>query len=299
MAQSAVSRSKKNRSRAAEPQTPDQYQIARDAIWKPGDLGYASREQTEPKITRPSLLNLASEPLRAALEFFAYQCMEGNTGESGDGHPVVIFPGLATSGTAVEPLRKFCAAAGYAAYDWNYGVNIGPRGDVDTWLAELVSHVEKILGPHKAKATLIGWSLGGFYAREIAKVIPRRVRRVITIGTPFNGGTEHTNVGWLAKLVNSAQSAPLSQAMNARLIEDPPVATTSIYSRQDGIVAWRTCQHERSGGLHEDIEVNGSHLGMGWNPAVLRVVADRLAQTPNRIRAVSAPPWRRLELSRV
>jgi hypothetical protein len=126
--------------------------------------------------------------------------------------------------------------------------------------------------------SLVGWSLGGIYAREIAKKLPDGVRQVITIGTPFAGtGGDETHVGWLYRLVSGHNPTLDAQTMH-RLRTTPPVPTTSIYSRSDGIVAWQACL-ERSDCKHaENIEVDGSHFGLGWNPRVLAVIADRLRQ---------------------
>lgn len=111
-----------------------------------------------------------------------------------------------------------------------------------------------------------------------------RIRQVITIGTPFNAGADHTNAGWLFRLLNGS-SAVLDPELSQRLRTPPPLRTTSIYSRTDGVVAWQTCRHEVRSKLVHDIEVDGSHIGMGWNRQVLDAVTDRLGQAPG--------PWRR------
>ena len=232
-------------------------------------------------ISRPPLRLLGTEPARAALEFISHKWARRTALPRGDGHPVIIFPGLATDGAAVKPLREHCQALGYPARDWGKGFNTGPQGNVDAWLAQLAEHTARLLDAHPEPATLIGWSLGGFYARELAKLMAPRVRQVITIGTPFNASADHTNVGWLFRLLNG--SAPLMDpVMSRRLATPPPVPTTSIYSRSDGVVAWQTCCHARRYREVEDIEVKGSHIGMGWNPAVLRVVAELLARPRTR-----------------
>ena len=179
----------------------------------------------------------------------------------------------------MAPLRRHCEALGYGAADWGRGYNTGPQGDVDAWLAELAAHTTERLSPFDQSATLIGWSLGGLYARELAKQLWTQVRQVITIGTPFNACADHTNVGWIFRML-SGETPACAPALSARLRSAPPVPTTSIYSRTDGVVAWQTCRHDKAMHQVEDIEVRGSHIGMGWNPAVLRVVADRLAQRP-------------------
>ncbi len=230
-------------------------------------------------VKRPGLALLGAEPWRAALEFISHKFTRDADAPTGDGHPVLIFPGLGADGRSVAPLRKVCEALGYSAFDWGRGFNTGPSGDVDVWLKDLANHANLLLKDHPQSATLIGWSLGGLYARELAKLMNNRVRQVITIGTPFNADADHTNVGWLFRLL-SGNTPAFDTALAERLRTAPRVPTTSIYSRTDGIVAWQSCRHSNPGTAVQDIEINGSHIGMGWNPAVLRVVADRLAQRP-------------------
>ena len=96
-------------------------------------------------IERPSLALLGLEPWRAAFEFVAHKLARDTTAGAGDGHPVIIFPGLGTDGTAVAPLRRHCESLGYAAADWGRGYNIGPQGDLDAWLAALAAHTAEML----------------------------------------------------------------------------------------------------------------------------------------------------------
>lgn len=234
-------------------------------------------------IQRPSLVLLGTEPWRAAFEFVSHKINRRRPGQRGDGHPVVIFPGLGADATSLAPLLKHCQTLGYTAFDWGRGFNTGPKGDVDQWLSDLAGHTAARLAGFDQKASLIGWSLGGLYAREIAKLLPPAVRQVITIGTPFNAGADYTHVGWIYRLL-SGNGAKYDAALSQRLRTAPPVPTTSVYSRSDGVVAWQTCRHDVVSKRVEDIEVNGSHIGLGWNREVLGVVADRLAQRPGQWR---------------
>jgi pimeloyl-ACP methyl ester carboxylesterase len=232
----------------------------------------------------PSLALFGAEPFRAAIEFVSHKVgAMAAANAPGDGHPVVLFPGLAADGTSMAPLRRYCSELGYTALDWGRGFNTGPRGDIDAWLDGLTEHTAKLLSPYDQPATLIGWSLGGLYAREIAKRMAPQVRQVITIGTPFNAKENTTRVGWLFRLL-SGNDARIDDLLYQRLKTPPPVPTTSIYSRTHGIVAWQTCRHEHQGRWVQDIEIDGSHIGMGWNRKVLSVVEDRLRTRPQKWR---------------
>ena len=232
-------------------------------------------------ISRPSLSLLGTEPWRAAMEFLAFktQIQQKSSLPVGDGHPVIIFPGLAGDGSTVAPLRDYCESLGYKALDWGRGYNTGPKGELEPWLAALASETAALLRCYDKPATLIGWSLGGIYAREMGKLLTSQVRQVITIGTPFNAESDHTNVGWLFRLLSGTPAA-IDPEMSQRLRTPPPLPTTSIYSRSDGVVAWETCRHADTFKQVQDIEIDGSHIGMGWNPAVMQIVADRLRQAP-------------------
>jgi len=172
-----------------------------------------------------------------------------------------------------------CEAIGYNALDLGRGFNTGPQGNVDAWLAKLARETAARLARFDAKATLIGWSLGGLYARELAKLLPENVGQVITIGTPFNTVADHTNVGWLYELLNGQNAVP-GGALSRRLRRAPNVLTPSIYSSSDGVMAWQTWTHDATGARTQDIEMHSSHLGMGWNRSVLRVVGECLARPP-------------------
>ena len=191
----------------------------------------------------------------------------------GDGHPVLVFPGMGANDFTTVPLRNFLGGLGYVAQAWGQGFNFGPRDGV---LKKCAADVRALAEKHGQPVSLIGWSLGGLYAREMAKELPDHTRCVITLGTPFAGHPRATNAWRIFELL-SGQKAH-DPAMIARLRTPPPVPTTSIYSRTDGIVAWQ-CSLNDPGPLVENIEVQASHTGMGMNPLALYAVADRLAQS--------------------
>lgn len=230
----------------------------------------------------PPLALLATEPLRAALEFCAAHLAIPDE-SLGDGHPVIVYPGLAAGSLHTSHLRNFLRGSGFTVYDWALGVNVGPDDSFENWLAPLVERVRELFLLHGRKVSLVGWSLGGLYAREIAKCVPECVRQVVTLATPFGAVADANHAGTLIKWMGGDWSQ-FTPDMLDRLREEPPVPTTSIYSESDGVVCWRGCL-AAEGPLAENVRVEASHLGMATHPQVLRVVADRLAQPERRRRA--------------
>lgn len=207
----------------------------------------------------------------------------------GDGHPVVVFPGLAANDLTTQPLRHVLRERGYSAHAWAQGFNLGARAGV---LEACCERVRSLAEQHGEPVSLVGWSLGGLYAREVAKLHPQQVRSVITLGSPFAGHPRATNAWRLYEMLNGESVLEDADAL-AALREAPPVPTTSIYSRSDGVVAWQ-CSVNEAAPLSENIEVHASHLGLGMNPLVVYAVLDRLAQQPagwQRFEAPGALRW--------
>ncbi len=232
-------------------------------MWHSESMVVAGTDKLRPLAPRPRLALLGSEPWRAAVEYVANRVRPDAPAPAGDGHQVIIFPGLASDGRAVAPLRGHCQRLGYQAIDWGQGWNTGTEAAIDRWLDQLATDMHALLGGLDAPVTLIGWSLGGIYARELAKLGRLPVRQVITIGTPFNGSPAQTHAAWMYRLL-SGGPVRLSTGLRRRIATAPPVPTTSIYSRSDGVVAWQACCHDRAGPQVQDVRVKASHLGMGW-----------------------------------
>ena len=190
----------------------------------------------------------------------------------GDGHPVIVYPGLLAGDRSTGVLRRFLARLGYAVIPSGIKRNLGPRDGV---LEALRDGLLAARREHRRKVSLIGWSLGGVYARELAKEYPEDVRQVVTMGTPFTGHPKATNAWRIYEFFTGHRIG--TPELHEPLREPPPVPTTSIFSRTDGVVSWQCCV-EKEGPAAENIEVEASHLGMGFNPMVLYAVADRLAQ---------------------
>jgi pimeloyl-ACP methyl ester carboxylesterase len=193
----------------------------------------------------------------------------------GDGHTVLVLPGFLTSDRSTDFLRRTLRGLGFNAVGWELGRNLGGLYGMRQKLRDRVA---ALAAEHGDKVSLVGWSLGGVYARDLALSLPEKIRDVITLGSPFSGDLRANNVGRLYDVVSGESVDDAQPGDVAALAGDLPVPATSIYSRMDGIVHWRTSQvkaHETA----ENIEVLGaSHLGLGVNPAVIWAVADRLAQ---------------------
>ena len=213
-----------------------------------------------------------------------------NFAPRGDGHPVLVLPGLLASDRSTVPLRKFLRNRGYAVSGWEQGNNFGLREGVEQ---RMVAQVKELADRHGRKVSLVGWSLGGLYARQLAKMMPDRVRSVITLGSPFAGSPKATNAWRVYELASGRSAEEEDHRFGGSLAETPPVPTTAIYSRTDGICAWQGCM-EKTSATSESIEVESSHCGMGHHPAVVYAVAERLAQAEGRWAPFDRSGWRSL-----
>jgi pimeloyl-ACP methyl ester carboxylesterase len=194
----------------------------------------------------------------------------------GDGHPVLVLPGLTAGDASTWPLRKFIERCGYTAYPWDQGLNCGPRGGT---VRKLLGRLRDIERDHGRKVSLVGWSLGGAMARVLAVREPERVRSVITLGSPLSGNPKATNAWRIFELVSGVRAD--DPRLRALMSRQPQVPSTSILSKSDGIVSWPSSLIP-AGAQSENIEVSASHFGMGANPMVLWAIADRLAQAEDR-----------------
>ncbi|WP_158019281.1 alpha/beta fold hydrolase [Mycobacterium basiliense] len=209
---------------------------------------------------------------------------------AGDGHPVLVLPGLLAGDGSTWTLRRLLRRLGYQAHGWRLGLNVGPTAKA---VGGMAARLDELHARYNAPVSLIGWSLGGIFARTLARRNPSAVRQVITLGSPFRMEDESQSraarsFNLFAGLHAERPSLPLATEN-----EPMPVPATAIYSRYDGMVAWQTCidsQSERS----ENIAVLSSHIGYGHHPATVWAIADRLAQplgtwTPFRPPAMLRP----------
>lgn len=228
----------------------------------------------------PSRIWALTEPSRAMAEFASFVALRPmmNALPKGDGHGVLVLPGFMASDSSTRPMRSLLKSLGYEAEGWGLGRNIKVDNARIEAMAECVRDLAERTG---GKISIVGWSLGGVFARELAKMMPEKVRMVISLGSPISDEREHTNARKLFEWLNGAEPEPLKDGHFTGLDIAPPVPTTSVLTKSDGVVHWRgSVQHPHpdTDGQTENIEVLASHIGLGVNPTVMFAIANRLAQ---------------------
>lgn len=229
-----------------------------------------------PRRLRPPGLALLLAEARGLIEFNASLVLSPllMRAPRGDGHPVLALPGFLASDLSMAPIRRYLRELGYDAQAWRMGRNLGGLGRLREALLARLAEIHQQTG---RKVTLVGWSLGGIYARHLALAAPDMVRYVVTLGSPFANDVRATNATRLYEALSGERVDDFAE-MREAIAGDLPVPCSSIFSRTDGIVNWRTCLL-RASERAESIEVlYASHVGLGVNPAALWAVADRLAQ---------------------
>ena len=244
-------------------------------------------------VREPSkLLQVAEARAVAELAAFAVTAPIWRLAPSGDGHSVLVLPGFMASDRSTQILRTVLASRGYDVHGWALGTNTGPS-------VEVLDGIDRRLGQVFARTgrpvTVLGWSLGGIYARELARRSPGRVRQVITLGSPFRmTPDDRSSVSTLFEELNDLADGRLHALVPEPQRPPLQVPSTAIYSRTDGVVRWHTCIDE-AGPRRENIEVRGSHCGLGWNLSALYATVDRLAQPPGLWAPFRAPLALRLQ----
>ena len=205
----------------------------------------------------------------------------------GDGHPILVLPGLAAGDASTVILRRFLRSRGFSPRGWGQGVNLGLREGV---LERAHNTLRELWAEQGRSVSIVGWRLGGPYARELARQSPDMVRLVITLGSPFTGHPRETNAWRLYELASGHRID--WHDFHGPLRTPPQVPTTSIWSGTDGVVSWQ-CSVETRRDLAENIVVASRHLGLGAHPAALYAIADRLAQPEVEWRPFHRRGWRR------
>ncbi len=197
--------------------------------------------------------------------------LRGRALPRGDGARVLVVPGFMTSDRSTVVLRRFLRRLGYDVHGWGMGIN---RGRVEALMPEVIARAEGLADGGSLK--LVGWSLGGVIARELSRERPALVERIVTMGTPVVGGPKYT---FTAR--HYQKRGVDLDAIEARIAErnaEPlPAPVTAIYSRADQVVSWRACLDPNTDNDVEHVEVATSHIGLGFDPETLRIVARALA----------------------
>jgi len=225
-------------------------------------------------VQTPALGWFLTEPVRGALTFstLPFAARRLLNAPAGDGHSVLVLPGLLADDLSTGTLRAYLTRLGYRACGWGLGRNLGPTDAVITGMPKLLG-VLATNGP----VSIIGWSLGGVYARELARDHPAIVRQVITLGSPFAMvDTRQSRADGAFRRRSKLHVDPARLPSRERMRQPVPVPSTAIYSRTDGIVDWHACV-DPADATHQNIEVRCGHLGFGVDAATLWAIADRLA----------------------
>jgi hypothetical protein len=219
-------------------------------------------------VQRPSYCLL----LKEAWSLISYRpdAPDPRTLPSGEGHVVLVIPAFLTADKVTKPLRVFLERCGYRAFGWDLGINWGPT---DRLLTELRRRLRELRDLEGGPITVIGVSLGGLLARDLACDHPDDIREVITLVSPFRLPTAST-IEPLFHLCSRFYSARIEPG---RISKQLSVPTLAAYTRDDGIVAWQSCMSDHNG--CEAIEVSGAHVTICRNPDVLRLLATRMAKT--------------------
>jgi pimeloyl-ACP methyl ester carboxylesterase len=242
---------------------------------------------TEPP-SRPAVLNFGLEIPRTVAGCALFLAAEPllSRAPSGDGHPVLVLPGFLADDRSTVLLRCHLRSLGYATHGWQLGRNVGPTRKI---VEGMRRGLDAVTDGHGQQVSLIGWSLGGVYARELARVASDQIRQAITLGSPFRlTSLGQTRTGRLYQRYRPRHE-PRYQVPPYTAGHDPlTMPSSAIYTRADGIVAWQTCV-QPVGPISENIEVRGSHCGLGHNPAVVYAIGDRLAQPEGAWKPFKAP----------
>ena len=221
---------------------------------------------------RSALLNETATPLQIGSLFLQAPFLA--SAPRGRGGRVLVFPGYGASDASTAVLRGYLSFLGYRVAGWGQGAN---NGDVLTLLEDLKAHV--LREARGEPVTLIGWSLGGYLAREVARDLAENVRHVITMGSPVLGGPKYTAV---ATAFSNAQGGldVIEQLVAERYNVPLKVPVTALYSKLDGVVAWEACIDPVSDGV-EHVEILSTHAGFGFSATAYQKIAHKLAEVHN------------------
>ena len=215
----------------------------------------------------------------------------------GDGHPVLLLPGFMADDATLAPLRWYLRYLGHDVQTWGFGRNVGFQRRHAAALEQKIRHLHHVSG---RTVSLVGWSLGGVFSLYGAHQAPECVRQVLTLGSPVSvdpatGSQSPAMVKALYRLVAHPLgpgvhvAQPRVKKLRQRLV--PPVPMSCLYSLTDGVVPPQEATLDGDPARHENIRVLGSHTGLGFNPMVLAIVAERLAQADGQWQPFKPEGW--------
>jgi hypothetical protein len=188
--------------------------------------------------------------------------------------PVMVLPGFMADDSSTWLLRRFLSSLGYSAAPWDLGLN---RGPMMAYLPELIERLEAWFHRTDERPSLVGWSRGGTLSREVARDRPDLIRSVVTLGSPVRGGPSATSIGRLVSTQTGLTAAQINALLRDRQRRPITTPITAIYSKTDGVVAWQACVDDMNPSVTHHV-VEGSHVGLGFNATVYRLVARALAR---------------------
>ena len=224
------------------------------------------------KIKKPSLYLHLTEVFRAFVEiiFGLFFLIRTKSVSVKKAQIVMVLPGLLSSDFTTAILRKYLSKLGFQVYGWGLGRNLGRL----KYLQPLSLRIEELSKKHNKKLILVGWSMGGIFARELAKMKPEYVEKVLTMGSPFANVYAPNHARWIFDLLNNTSG--LKKETVNQLAVPPDRPTIALYSKQDGVVPWSVCIDIPETPLHRNIQIKSSHYGMGVNASVLKIVGQVL-----------------------
>ena len=213
----------------------------------------------------------------------------------GNGEPILILPGYGAGDGSTMILKGYLRLLGYRARGWGLGRN---RGAASESLPRLLRRLGNLSRRSKQKVAIIGWSFGGYLARELARERPDLVRLVITLGTPVVGGPKYTAAAKSYRKRGIDIEAIAAEVEQRSRLADLEIPVVAIYSRHDSIVAWEACIDRLSPNI-EHVEIKSTHLGFGFSADVYQIIARRLAQFESQATPLTTEPRRRRRLAKL
>jgi pimeloyl-ACP methyl ester carboxylesterase len=183
----------------------------------------------------------------------------------------ILLPGFSAGPRSMRVMEAYLRRCGHRVRDWGLGRNTGQAKILRAGLAQVV---RQSVAQHGEAVVLVGWSLGGYIAREYAREHPQEIRKVVTLGSPVIGGPRYTATATWYR-ANGHDLDEIERAIADRYATPLRVPVAAIYSRRDGVVAWQACIDHWSPHVRH-IEVSETHVGLGFAPRVLAIVAEEI-----------------------